>query len=38
LSINRTKEGSMTELFQDVLSLVSVSTFIVTMAAWIGAF
>jgi len=28
----------MTDLVQDVVSLVSVSTFIVTMAMWIGAF
>ena len=32
------QEGSMTDLVQDVVSLVSVSTFIVTMAMWIGAF
>jgi hypothetical protein len=32
------QEGLMTELFQDVISLVSVSTFIMTMAVWIGAF
>jgi len=28
----------MTDLLQDVVSLVSVSMFIVTMAVWIGAF
>jgi hypothetical protein len=31
-------EGDMTELFQDVVSLVSVSAFIVATAMWIGAF
>jgi hypothetical protein len=31
-------EGSMTDLLTDVVSLVSVSTFIVAMAFWIGAF
>ncbi|MGI6852587.1 hypothetical protein [Mesorhizobium sp. 1B3] len=34
--INR-RESSMTNLVQDVVSLVSVSAFIVTMAMWIGA-
>jgi len=28
----------MTDLLQDVVSLVSVSMFIVSMAMWIGAF
>jgi hypothetical protein len=31
------QESSMTDLLQDVVSLVSVSAFIVTMAMWIGA-
>jgi hypothetical protein len=30
-------EADMTELLQDVVALVSVSTFLVTMAMWIGA-
>jgi len=28
----------MTDLLQDVVSLVSVSTFLVSVAMWIGAF
>ena len=31
------QEGSMTDLVQDVVSLVCMGTFLVTMAIWIGA-
>lgn len=30
-------EGLMTEMLQDIVSLVSMSTFVVVMAFWIGA-
>jgi hypothetical protein len=31
------QEGNMADLFQDVVSLVCMSTFLVAMAMWIGA-
>jgi hypothetical protein len=31
------QEGIMTDLIQDVLSLICMSAFLVTMAMWIGA-
>jgi hypothetical protein len=35
-TINK-QEMEMTDLVQDVVSLLSMSTFVVTMAMWIGA-
>ena len=36
--MNNNKTGDeMADLFQDVVSLVCMSTFLVTMAMWIGA-
>jgi hypothetical protein len=33
----RGQEGSMLDIVQDVISLVSMSAFLMTMAMWIGA-
>jgi hypothetical protein len=37
IDTNPIQEGLMTDLFQDVLSLVSMSTFLITVSLWIGA-
>ncbi len=37
IKTDRKQERKMTDLLQDIVSLVCMSTFLVTMAFWIGA-